>query len=478
MIIPTTTYREEAVEDEAEHFQILSHLHLCGASQYAAADIVYLSTQIPGPENNEPKLGPIQKAISEWLKALPELRTWKSGTTRAGLLKSSPQRWSIYEPMLLLPSGSFQDAAWKALLGYVDKTCLSSLWKEILDAIWKKEGGKELTHLAINSGIPSKQDSPIMAKQESHYSGIPPKQDTRSASGENILRSPSGLILLHGDFGPMVETQYPTEADFHRAFWVSTKQNGVFQTWAPRYTMFSRGNIKEKSRIIRFHDPGTAITAHRRQVGLEERAQATAIDLYAGIGYFAFSYAAAGFGRVVCWEINPWSVEGLRRGCLRNGWSCKIVRGSELKCSVKEVLGSGTKVVVLEEGNESAAGRIKALKEWQDQNGEKVLGDILHVNCGFLPSSEASWERAWRIICKSRSAWFHLHENIGVNDVETRRKDIEEKFRKWALEGGTSLIVDIEHVELVKTFAPGVWHCVLDVHVQPALMAGSKSFII
>jgi tRNA wybutosine-synthesizing protein 2 len=458
MILPTNTYRDEEVEDESSYFQILSDLHLCGANTYSAAKIVYLPSPSLGPQTSEPKLGPIQEAISEWLETLPEFSLWKTGTARSDLLENPPKRWSIYEPMLLLPSGSFQSPIWTSLLQSPAETHLPALWNGILQAVRTKEGGPSLTHLAINSGIPLNQDSPSTTK------------DTEGQ--ENILRSPSGLVLLHGDFGPLVQTS-PTEADFRHAFWVSTKQNGIVQTWAPRYTMFSRGNIKEKSRLLEFHDPGVALTSATKRVGREERTEATAIDLYAGIGYFVFSYAAAGFGKVLCWEINPWSVEGLRRGCRKNGWGCGVLRGGELERPLGDVLLDDVNLVVFEESNERAAGRMEAIREWERIKGQRVLGDVLHVNCGFLPSSEASWRVAWKILCKSRSAWLHLHENVGVDDVGSRRKGIEGIIGKWAMEEGTSQIVEVEHVELVKTFAPGVWHCVFDVHVQPALADGS-----
>ena len=90
MILPTKTYRDEEVKDESGYFQILSDLHLCGASQYSAAEIVYLPTPLPSSQTIEPKLGPIQEAISEWLNALPELALWKAGTTRSDLLEQSP----------------------------------------------------------------------------------------------------------------------------------------------------------------------------------------------------------------------------------------------------------------------------------------------------------------------------------------------------------------------------------------------------
>jgi tRNA wybutosine-synthesizing protein 2 len=464
MIIPTKKCLDEEVNDEAGYFTILSDLYLCGASQYAAAEIIYLPSPSPNSQCIEPRSGPIQDAVLEWLNALPDQAMWNTGAVRTGLLESSPRRWSTYEPMLLLPSGSFQDATWKTLLESMDETHLCNLWKTILHTIWKKEGGKELTHLAINSGIPSKEDFPLISEQENH----PATPSTQ----ENVLRSPSGLILLHGDFGPHITNPDPTAADFRSAFWVTSKQNGIFQTWAPRYTMFSRGNIKEKARLLAFHD-ADAVPESRKRIRKEERKSCAVVDLYAGIGYFAFSYAAAGFGRVLCWEINPWSVEGLRRGCERNGWGCRVVRGGDLERPVEEVLSDGARVVVFEEGNENAAARIKTVREWEGRIGEKVLADVVHVNCGLLPSSEKSWRAAWRIVCKSRSAWLHLHENVGVHDVEKRRKEIELMIGQCATEDGGLQIVEVEHVELVKTFAPGVWHCVFDVQVKPALTESS-----
>ncbi|KAK6858721.1 S-adenosyl-L-methionine-dependent methyltransferase [Apiospora arundinis] len=83
--------------------------------------------------------------------------------------------------------------------------------------------------------------------------------------------------------------------------------------------MFRRGNIKEKARVLSFHEP-TDPSLHHRAMSLGELCNKWAVDMYAGIGYFVFSYAELGM-RVLCWELNPWSVEGLRRGALANGWS-------------------------------------------------------------------------------------------------------------------------------------------------------------
>lgn len=292
-----------------------------------------------------------------------------------------------------------------------------------------------MTHIAVNAGIPAQQEK-----------------------ADNILRSPSGLVMLYGDFGP---SDYgnsgvgPSEDDFKKAFWVSTIQNGIYQTWAPRWTMFSRGNIKEKARLLGFHE---APISTRSQVAKQRLGKEIALDLYAGIGYFVFSYAKLGMSRVVCWEINPWSVEGLRRGAERNGWDVKIVRGG---ASIRDILEeSSEKIVVFLESNEEATRRMT--------NSDVV---VRHVNCGFLPSSEATWKTAWSFVGKKDAGWLHLHENVAIGDIDSRRREIQEMFESWAAEDveGNGRFVEAEHVEMVKSFAPGVWHCVFDVYVSPRL---------
>jgi tRNA wybutosine-synthesizing protein 2 len=164
----------------------------------------------------------------------------------------------------------------------------------------------------------------------------------REEEEENVLRSPAGLRMLFGDWGGDGDDGGGLGGG--GALWVATRQNGIAQVWAPRWTMFSRGNVKEKGRLLAFHDDGgqqdapplgeDGVEAQRRRrrraavaaaLPPQTRGEAWAVDLYAGIGYFAFSYARLGM-RVLCWELNAWSVEGLRRGARANGWGVRVVR--------------------------------------------------------------------------------------------------------------------------------------------------------
>ena len=59
--------------------------------------------------------------------------------------------------------------------------------------------------------------------------------------------------------------------------------------------MFSRGIIKEKRVLI-----GLKILIKRLFL------------ILLWIGYFSLSYLKNG-GKLLCWELNPWSIEGFRR---------------------------------------------------------------------------------------------------------------------------------------------------------------------
>lgn len=420
---------------------------------------------------------PIATAVREWIEQSPSRQDLPALTPAEAdaLVAEAPKRWVAYEPMVLLPSGSFTTPRWRDVLASASEECRDDLWRKILHRIGSKTVEKT-THLAANDGIP--------LTVAAHPGG--PDEDAAAQSKaqqgeENILRSPIGLRTLHGDFGPET-TRRPavSDEDFAVALWVSTKQNGIHQTWAPRWTMFSRGNVKEKARLLAFHQhneqpsrapPPPPPLPHRRS-GAEALRGAWAVDLYAGIGYFVFSYARLGL-RVLCWELNPWSVEGLRRGALANGWSVRVVRGEDLARPTRDVVCEGdgddaADIVVFLEDNQRAAERVQELRA--GGGGDDFRGlPVAHVNCGLLPRSDGSWAAARGIILGGgREGWAHLHENVGVKDIEGRRCEIQGLFDKWDRQDGNATgppTAAVEHVELVKTFAPDVWHCVFDVYI-------------
>lgn len=377
---------------------------------------------------------PIRTAIQTWLTSITPEQLDPASAEQ--LLSLAPKRFVIYEPMAQLPAGSFTQPQWTTLLAQQSEESSAGLWVLILEALSKRAGSR-LTHLAVTSGIPLRGEG----------------------EEENIMRSPSGLRMLHGDFGPMPEAgkgHTPREEDFERTLWVSTKQNGIHQTWAPRWTMFSRGNVKEKARLLALPSSTGGKAATK-----EGEDDVWAVDLYAGIGYFVFSYASLGM-RVLCWEVNPWSIEGLRRGALANRWTVKVLQREEMDRVTDYLVPGGPQIIVLAEDNQKALPRIRRAHELA------LAYNIKHVNCGFLPTSEPTWKPAWEMTARSAESWLHLHENVGVDDIDSRRQAIQEQyFSVWSMEDEEKgRKAHIEHVELVKTFAPGVWHCVFDIHIS------------
>lgn len=200
---------------------------------------------------------------------------------------------------------------------------------------------------------------------------------------------------------------------------------------------------------------------HKGSGGAEVDAEPewSAVDLYAGIGYFAFSYVQRGAAVVLCWEINPWSVEGLRRGARANRWSDVTVVERD---GADNGAGMG-KLMVYAEDNQFAAERIERLRP--------LIPPIRHVNCGFLPTSFPSWQVAVRVLDPLGGGWIHVHENIAVTDIAKRAQEIVVLIKSYVAATPRSApeqwTVSCPHIERVKSYAPGVLHCVLDISITP-----------
>jgi tRNA wybutosine-synthesizing protein 2 len=456
MRIPTTipyTLQSSNTSDtsndgEVHEFKtlVLNDLELSHLFQEISISYHFTSTTSSTPETQSP----LRKALKEALNLLPQSALASSDVTPEALVSVFPDGYCVYKPMLLLPHNAFSSEPWKKLLSThpANSKLLKPVWLDVAKSV-------DATHVAINSPIPLRTSTTS-------------DNDTMGdRSHENILRSPADLTPIYGDFGPVPTPQTissPAEADFKNALWVSTRQNGIWQTWAPLYTMFSRGNIREKTRILNL--PSVAI-------GFD--APSTAADLYAGIGYFAFSYKKSGEGkghgikRVVCWELNPWSVEGLRRGAKMNGWTCQIVKEDMLHHdhTIRHVEPSTFEedFIVFQMSNERAEITYASM-------GEEGL-PVRHVNLGLLPTSRLSWGSAVRMLDFQRRGWVHVHENVATKDIESRAEEICHEFQGLVDEGreektsgdGVRKSVQVEHVERVKMYAPGVVHCVFDVMI-------------
>nr|POE46768.1 trna wybutosine-synthesizing protein 2 [Quercus suber] len=362
----------------------------------------------------------MERAVAEWLTNHDEPPPDLVAFTRK-LCKS----YLVYGPMVLLPPSAFPPPT--------SAPSLSTLYALISRHL-------KTTHIALTHPIPLLHD----------------------VSSPNQLRAPSNFEPLHGSFGPPTCAQPPSPQDFAAAFWVTAKQNALRQTWAPRWTMFSRGNISEKARLLTL-DSVTAAVQH----GHHDGRGCAAVDLYVGIGYFAFSYLKAGVRVVLGWDLNAWSLEGLRRGAEGNGWNAVVVGPGEKEGGIDT---EEARVVAFHESNERALTRVTALKR------STGLPPVRHVNCGLLPTSRDSWETALNVLDSELGGWVHVHENFAVADIEAKAEEVRQAFQKMMQDLRRSgMVVQLEGINRLKSYAPGVIHCVVDIYIPPSSLKSTTA---
>lgn len=476
----------------------------------------------------------LARVIDEWsLRLTPDITSTASPTSSLpslGKKRSCRYSYTIYPPMLLLPARTWSLVTDLLACASADgaegaRECGGMMTmrrkKELMDDLYGRlcEAFK-VTHVALSGPIPAtmledaqgRSDDPSSTDStassymlhdttsEENREKLPFKNlpSPVSSPTPNILRSPlNSFTPLYNDFGPHLPAHHvPTRDDFGKAFWCTVRQNGIFQTWTPRHTMFSHGNLSEKTRLLKLLSAHSRTTRMDRRtadeksmVGLlgtgginEEEKEPreggstrgemiSAVDLYAGVGYFAFCYAAERevVGKVFCWEISRWSVEGLRRGAAGNGWGVRVFEEGEQdnvgEDGAEKEGKEEERLIVYRESNQHAAARIEALRA--------RIPPVRHVNCGFLPSSKESWETAVLVLDPIQGGWIHAHENIAVRAFGFRRMEIVQGFRdlvkrhhQHGNEEQQQWEVECVHFEQVKRYAPGVVHCVLDIFIS------------
>ncbi|EXJ94085.1 hypothetical protein A1O1_02478 [Capronia coronata CBS 617.96] len=528
-----------------------------------------------------------------------------------------PKRYTIYAPLVLLPSNfSSQNPRWAEFYRGLNESERTELFRCIAEEGFAGTAVEDRTGIRIailapiaaeeaeidghrestvdetgllKSGLPT-YSTTVVTMSEAKGMHDPTKSKsvgthtTASTRKQNVLRSPSGLVPVYGDWGKILPRSWshgsglgcepcsanedrsrkiitnPSQQNFQEAFWTSTSQHkGITQCWAPLYTMFSRGNISEKARILGVvpkatvqsqsaskpqpdsQSPaetfsGTVTQPQSTFPGLtdaefgEPLSSIDVVDFYVGIGYFAFCYLARGVRRVWGWDINPWSIEGLRRGCEKNGWGCMVVRVDD--DGRLDLPGNGTNatedrlegddvvkevVARIRQGDEADTERGPG-RERQDQHApvrciaflgdnkwsDTVMGkiqremqhqglalNVKHANLGLLPTSRGSWQNAVKVVKGQQSrtegrrgGWLHVHENVDIQHIEAMKnriiQDLDSIVRHepepepaGQEEDGSEAIcvpswsVSCDQIHQVKTYAPGVMHCVFDIHITP-----------
>ncbi|EXJ55305.1 hypothetical protein A1O7_08232 [Cladophialophora yegresii CBS 114405] len=433
-----------------------------------------------------------------------------SSTTLPVVLTISdlPKRYTAYAPVLLLPPSFISAAqqvpslaAWPRFYSTLTETQKAALFRCVAEEGFR---GLCISRIAINAPIVAEErevGDQVVAEErlrDGYDHEAKGKQCTRHP---NVLRSPSGLIPVYGDWGPVlpfeqhrVRTLTPRTEDFEATFWTATAQHeGITQIWAPLYTMFSRGNVSEKARILGLRSWFPGLIAARKGEGDGEVelvshhdvSMVDVVDMYVGIGYFAFCYLKRGVRRVYGWDINPWSIEGLRRGCDRNGWKCLVVNvdvdggvvggARDLAERIRE--GDQTQNVVrcvAFLGDNKWAAKVLQEIQVEFRRMEAVTRsswNIRHANLGLLPTSRASWLDAVVTLTTmsegGKGGWLHVHENVDMREIERVAGRVVDQVTGLVQNnsGDRRYHVSCQHVEQVKTYAPGVMHCVFDVEI-------------
>jgi len=211
---------------------------------------------------------------------------------------------------------------------------------------------------------------------------------------------------------PKVEIMYPQDMDP----WVVQEDNGVRYVFDVTKVMFSRGNIKEKIRMANFKTAADDII----------------LDMYAGIGYWAFPLLIhAKAAHVVCCEWNPNSLEGLQMGARLNRINDRIT---------------------VIPGDNTSPETDAQLSAWKFDR----------VVLGLLPTGEPSWPNAAKHLRTDKICYVHVHKNIYEPE---EAEYVAEIVDKWIALTGRG--VEVDHIERVKWYSPHIRHAVVDLRILP-----------
>lgn len=232
----------------------------------------------------------------------------------------------------------------------------------------------------------------------------------RKAEIDSGPKRESKVRLLHPVLG-MAATTGPSSAG-----WVTVYENKISYSFDITRVMFCSGNVTERMRMA--HQPS------QRNVS---------VDFYCGIGYYTVPLLLHGKAQHVhACEWNPNSVLALRENLRRAGVSerCTVYEGDN---------------------------RISA---------ERLVDLADRVLLGLLPSSVQGWPLAVRAL-KGSGGTIHVHENVHEGIMDTWVEETRAQFEVMLRGLGKQLTVRVLHLERVKSYAPRVYHVVLDLACEP-----------
>jgi tRNA(Phe) wybutosine-synthesizing methylase Tyw3 len=232
----------------------------------------------------------------------------------------------------------------------------------------------------------------------------------RKAEIDSGPRRESKVRLLHPTVGMPASTGPGAEG------WVTVWENRIPYSFDITRVMFCSGNVTERMRMAKQRSQGQVV-----------------VDLYCGVGYYTVPLLLHGGAQhVYACEWNPNSVLALRENLRRAGVSAR--------CTVHE-----------------GDNRVTSMQ--LDTIADRVL-------LGLLPSSVEGWPLAARAL-KATGGTIHVHENVHEGILAQWVEDTRAKFETLLQGLGKQLAVSIVHLERVKSYAPRVYHVVLDLDCVP-----------
>ena len=224
-----------------------------------------------------------------------------------------------------------------------------------------------------------------------------------SISNENLYTEPSYSALEVGTGG-----------------WVTIKENNLYYTLDITRVMFSSGNITEKTRMGNLQVNNEVI-----------------IDLFSGIGYFTLPLLVKGNAKHVhAVDINPDAI-----ACLRINLQTNNVPTDRYS--------------IWPGNNQTLLDRAPHLRGTADR-----------ILLGLIPTSELAWPIAIQLL-KPTGGILHIHINKGEEEIDNLVNLLPQIFENLNVKYNHSTHGKlwkgvVLHVEKVKSYAPRVWHYVID----------------
>jgi tRNA wybutosine-synthesizing protein 2 len=159
----------------------------------------------------------------------------------------------------------------------------------------------------------------------------------------------------------------------------------------------------------------------------------------------------------------------LRRGAIRNGWHVRVHSGDPV-ANKNLKMHSKTRVVAFVESGNKALIRIHSLRD--------SLPPVRYVNCESLPTSHSSRKTAAAVLDPRLGGWIHVQETYRVEEVVCEANRIRAEFETMieGLDRDRGYLTNVksarrkpvvQHVQRGESNVPGVFHCIVDIHIPP-----------